>query len=138
MNKEEARVMRAQMEATFAAAASHVDADAVIRAQALCAAWEPGVYQLGEVRTCEGVPYRCCQAHDSTANPGWTPTTERALWAPYHGTTPETALPWAAPTGAHDMYKAGECMIWTDGTVKRCRQDTNFSPTDYAQAWEDA
>ena len=29
-------------------------------------------------------------------------------------------------------------MIWTDGTVKKCVQDTNFSPTEYAQAWEDA
>lgn len=28
-------------------------------------------------------------------------------------------------------------MIWTDGTVKKCVQDTNFSPEDYPQAWED-
>lgn len=24
----------------------------------------------------------------------------------------------------------------TDGTVKKCVQDTNFSPEDYPQAWE--
>ena len=47
------------------------------------------------------------------------------------------ALPWEAPTGTHDMYKTGEYMIWTDGTVKKCAQDTNFSPTEYPQAWED-
>ena len=29
-------------------------------------------------------------------------------------------------------------MIWTDGTVKKCIQDTNFSPEEYSQAWEDA
>lgn len=29
-------------------------------------------------------------------------------------------------------------MIWTDGTVKKCIQDTNFSPGEYAQAWKDA
>lgn len=29
-------------------------------------------------------------------------------------------------------------MIWTDGTVKKCIQDTNFSPEEYQQAWEDA
>ena len=37
-----------------------------------------------------------------------------------------------------DGYKAGEYMIWTDGTVKKCVQDTNFSPEEYPQAWEDA
>lgn len=35
-------------------------------------------------------------------------------------------------TGAHDMYKAGEYMIWTDGIIKKCLRDTNFSPTEYA------
>lgn len=29
-------------------------------------------------------------------------------------------------------------MIWTDVTVKKCVQDTNFSPEEYPQAWEDA
>lgn len=28
-------------------------------------------------------------------------------------------------------------MIWTDGTVKKCIHDTNFSPDDWPQAWED-
>lgn len=31
-----------------------------------------------------------------------------------------------------------ECMTDYDGTVKKCVQDTNFSPEDYPQAWEDA
>lgn len=29
-------------------------------------------------------------------------------------------------------------MIWTDGTVKKCIQDTNFSPEEYPADWEDA
>lgn len=43
-----------------------------------------------------------------------------------------------APTGAHDMYKSGEYMIWTDDTTRKCIQDTNFSPDEYPQAWENA
>lgn len=27
-------------------------------------------------------------------------------------------------------------MIWTDGRTYKCVQDTNFSPEEYAQAWE--
>lgn len=33
---------------------------------------------------------------------------------------------------------AGEYMIWTDGTVKKCLRNTNFSPDEYPDAWEDA
>lgn len=29
-------------------------------------------------------------------------------------------------------------MIWTDGTVKKCLRDTNFSPEEYPADWEDA
>lgn len=34
------------------------------------------------------------------------------------------------------LYHAGEYMIWTDGTIQRCKQDTNYSPEEYPQAWE--
>ena len=27
-------------------------------------------------------------------------------------------------------------MIWTDGQMYKCLQDTNFPPAEYAQAWE--
>ena len=47
---------------------------------------------------------------------------------------PAETLP--VQTGAHDMYKSGEYMIWTDNQVYKCTQDTNFSPDEYPQAWE--
>ena len=97
--------------------------------------WSPGAYSTGDVRTYGGAPYKCVQSHDSTDNPDWTPDATPALWIQYHGTSPDTARPWVQPTGAHDMYKAGEYMIWTDGNIYRCLSDTNFSPAEYAQAW---
>ena len=27
-------------------------------------------------------------------------------------------------------------MIWTDGSIYKCLSNTNFSPADYALAWE--
>lgn len=97
--------------------------------------WTPGAYSTGDVRTQGGVPYKCVQEHDSTDNPDWTPDATPALWMQYHGTSPDTARPWIKPTGEHDMCRAGEFIIWTDGIIYRCISDTNFSPAEYAQAW---
>lgn len=99
--------------------------------------WKPGAYVVGDIRTDPetGYPRECMIAHDSTSNPDWTIKTA-SIWKPYHSRKKEYALPWEQPTGAHDIYKAGEYMIWTDGEVYRCLVDTNYSPADYAAAWE--
>ena len=97
--------------------------------------WQPNTYSLGDVRIYENIPYKCVQAHDSTGNDAWNPPATPALWMQYHGTSVESARPWLAPTGAHDMYKAGEYMIWTDEKTYLCKMDTVYSPTDYSQAW---
>lgn len=96
-------------------------------------------HEVGEVATHPetGYPYECMTAYDGTVQQDWTIDTP-TLWKPWHSRKAECALPWKAPTGAHDMYHAGEYMIWEDGTVKKCIQDTNFSPDEYTQAWEDA
>ena len=95
-------------------------------------------YEVGDVRThpVTGTPKECITAYDGSVQPDWTIDTA-TLWKPWHSRKKEYALPWEQPTGAHDMYKAGEYMIWTDGKTYRCKQDTNFSPTEYAQAWEE-
>lgn len=98
--------------------------------------WHPGVYNVGDVRLYEEIPYKCVQPHDSTKNEAWNPAETPALWMQYHGTSPETARPWIRPTGAQDIYKVGEYMIWTNGTIMKCVFDTNFSPDEYSQAWE--
>lgn len=120
----------------FRAAAPSMRSDEVIQCRALAEEWSQGAYQVDDVRSIGGVPFRCLQAHDSTDNPDWKPAQAPSLWAAYHGTTPETALPWIAPTGAHDIYKTGECMVWTDGKIMRAAQDTNFSPDEYPAGWE--
>lgn len=93
-------------------------------------------HEVGEVATHPetGYPKECIMAYDGTVQQDWTIDTP-TLWKPWHSRKPEYALPYEAPTGAHDMYKAGEYMIWTDGYTYRSQQDTNFSPEEYAQAW---
>ena len=96
-------------------------------------------HEVGEVVTHPetGYPYECMTAYDGNAQQDWT-IDNRSIWKPWHSRKAEYALPWEQPTGAHDMYKAGEYMIWTGGAVKHCIQDTNFSPEEYPDAWEDA
>lgn len=97
--------------------------------------WTPASYSVNDVVKYNGIPYKCVQAHDSTNNSEWTPSSTPALWMEYHGTSKETARNWIAPTGAHDMYKQGEWMIFTDGKYYECLNDTAYSPTDYSSAW---
>lgn len=67
--------------------------------------WIPASYSVNDVVKYNDIPYKCVQAHDSTNNSEWTPSSTPALWMEYHGTSKETARNWIAPTGAHDMYK---------------------------------
>lgn len=126
------RMARARM------GAGGVTADEVIAMTPALPAWEPGPYAAGDVRGYEGAPYRCAQAHDSTENPAWTPPATPALWAPYHATAKEFALPYQAPTGAQDAYNEGEWMVWTDANAYRCKRDgTVWGPDQAADAWEE-
>lgn len=97
--------------------------------------WTEGNYVIGDVRKHNGQPKICCQAHDSTGNPSWNPTVA-SLWSPYHAKSAEYALPWITPTGAQDVYKVNEYMIFTDTFTYKCLSDTNYSPSEYAQAWQ--
>lgn len=119
------------------AAAPTAAPDDVIADAALLRPWTPGDYAAGDVRVQDGYPYKCCQAHDSTEHPDWDPATNRALWVPYHAKSPKWALPYVAPTGAHDAYQGGEYMVWTDGQIYRCNTDnTVWGPDTLPGAWE--
>lgn len=133
--KARLRAMRVAMDGGVTLAAAQ-GAAKINDVAALIRPWKPGAYAVGDVRAESGVPYKCVQAHDSTANPGWMPSAVPALWMQYHGTSRETARAYVAPTGAHDMYLAGEWMIYTDGVLYECLSDTAYSPTDYAAAWK--
>lgn len=94
-------------------------------------------YSVGDVRLhpTTGNPKECMTAYDGSVQQDWTIDTS-SLWKPWHSRKKEYALPWEAPTGAHDMYKAGEYMIWTDGTVRRCKADTDRGPDVLPDNWE--
>ena len=133
---EEAAAVRADVESLFAA--STMDDDGKISASYLCKEWQPGNHEKGEVYNANGQTWECYQAYNNAINPDITPG--NPAWytfnRPLHGKSPETARPWVAPQGAHDMYHTGEYMIYIDGALYKCLSDTTFSPDEYAAAWE--
>ena len=111
--------------------------DKRLLASGLYADWAPGSYHQGDIYNADGQTWECIQDYDSAVYPDIRPG--EAAWytfhRPMHGSTPETARPFVPVQGAHDIYRTGECMIW-QGKLYRCLSDTNFSPEEYAPAWE--
>lgn len=138
MTRSEANAIRASMEQTFSLASGSMTADEIIRSRVLCPAWEPGSHSVGDVYSAGDQIWQCIQSYDNAVYPDIAPGAAawRTFHKPYHGTTKETALPWVEPTGAHDMYLAGEYMIWTDGLVYQCQSSTAFSPAEFEAAWK--
>lgn len=113
--------------------------DKRIRASGLYPEWREGKHGEGDIYNADGQTWECYQEYDNATYPDIRPG--NAAWytfnRPLHGTSRETARPFVPVQGAHDMYRTGEYMVWKDGKIYRCKQDTNFSPEDYAQAWEE-
>jgi len=129
-----ARQARRSVEAAIAAGS--LTADEIIRDRAVLRVWRPGRYAIGDVRVHKGAPWRCCQAHDSTGEPGWEPGAAGALWAPYHATAAENALPYVAPAGAHDAYREGEVVVWNGGVYRAKGDGVVHDPGEYPAGWE--
>ena len=112
--------------------------DKRLRASGLYEDWAEGAYTVGDIRNAKGQTWECFQGHDTATYPDIHPDNAAwfTFWRPLHGKSPETARPFVPVQGAHDMYRAGEYMVYTDGKTYRCLSDTNFSPEDYPQAWE--
>lgn len=122
--------------------------DQRIRASGLYPDWAAGAHTVGEIfNTWAGVhaegsewdqTWEVYQEYDNGTFPDIAPG--NAAWytfnRPLHGKSPETARPFVPVQGAHDMYRAGEYMVWTDGLTYRCKIDTSFSPADSADDWE--
>ena len=117
--------------------------DKKIRVSALYEDWSAGNYAVGDIRNApdtneQSQTWECFQAHDNSVYPDIKPGNSAwfTFWRPLHGKSKETARPFTPVQGAHDMYHTDEWMICTNGDYYRCKSDTNFSPEEYAAAWE--
>lgn len=122
----------------FDAQREAMDDDQLLRCSGLAQDWAAGNHAKGEIYNANGQTWECFQAYDNAVYSDITPGAPSwyTFNRPLHGRTPETARPFVPVQGAHDMYRSGEYMIFTDGKTYLCKSDTNFSPKDYPQAWE--
>lgn len=140
-SSEEAKAAMALARAMLPTVA--LTADQTIAAAALYDRWAPGAYRAGDIRLAEYEgsvqPWRCRQGHNTLEHPDIRPdgAAWRTFWIPFHGTTPETAQAFVAPTMSEDRYRPGEYMR-KDGQLWRCARDTAYAPEDDPGAWEAA
>ena len=120
------------------AQAGSLNGSKAVACEGIFPVWEPGAYVIGDVRRFNNQVWRCCQAHDSTGQPGWEPGAAAALWAPYHTADPAFAKDFFQPTGAQDAYQKGEVCRF-EGRVWRSLLDGNgYSPQAHPSGWEAA
>lgn len=111
--------------------------DDKLRVSGLYDTWAAGSHAEGDICNAEDQTWECFQAHDNATYPDIKPGSAAwfTFWRPLHGKSLETARPFVPVQGAHDMYRAGEYVIY-EGALYKCLQDTAYSPADYAPAWE--
>lgn len=136
------------MRSAFAMQAASMEDEEILKCSGLASDWAPGDHQVSEVfNTRNGVhaegeawdqTWEVFQAYDNAVFPEIKPG--NSSWytfnRPLHGKSRETARPFVPVQGSHDMYRAGEYTVWTDGKTYRCKKDTAYSPADQADAWE--
>lgn len=95
---------------------------------------EPVSYALNDLRTENGVPYKCTGAHTNHGEEGWNPAAGTSLWRRFHGVSPDTA--WEFTADAANPYMTGEWCL-ENGEAFRCKQDnTVFAPSVLPDNWE--
>lgn len=129
--------LKATIAAAKKSAYDYSDDENRLKVSGLYSEWQPGQHNMGDIYNAEGQTWECFQAYDNAVYPDIVPGSAawRTFNRPLHGKSVSTAQPYIAPTGAHDMYKAGEYMIFR-GIVYKCLFDTAYSPEEYKQAWE--
>jgi hypothetical protein len=87
---------------------------------------------IGDIRTYKGIEYECIQAHMTLE--AWTPDVTPALWQAVQG---EECPKWIQPTGAHDAYNIGDCVLF-NGKCYESKINANvWSPAVYPAGWQE-
>lgn len=101
--------------------------------------WRAGAQKAGAPVRRSGIDqnYRTLQAHDSTANPDWTPESQPALFGLMHTTNPAKAKAWVAPSGTSGLYYLNECYADGEAVYRQIYDGGNeYDALTLPERWE--
>lgn len=89
---------------------------------------------VGDLRSYDGVLYRCVQAH--VTQDDWTPAATPALWVSVRKTTGGAPDEWVQPTGAQDAYNVGDRVTFQGAVYESVIDGNVWSPSGYPAGWK--
>lgn len=90
-------------------------------------------YVIGDLRSYEGILYKCLQAH--TSQDDWTPDISASLWK--NLSMNESGIQeWSQPISSADAYNTGDEVMYKGVHYKSTIDNNVWAPDAYPQGWE--
>lgn len=121
--------------------AKDMDGTAIIAEDQKIPAWDGtkdySAFPVGAPVAFNGNVFGLLQPHNAAHYPDANPENSPALWSVKHTKDPAKAKPWLAPHGTSGMFMLYECCTDAGKTWRSARDNNPYSPTDYAEWWEE-
>lgn len=136
MQEGRVQIMKTPMSIAFVKLAEKGDIDEVTASEHtdLFLPWTTSTsYVIGDLRSYEGILYKCLQAH--TSQDDWTPDVSSSLWKSL--SINESGIPdWSQPISSSDVYNTGDEVMYNGVHYKSTIDNNVWSPEAYPQGWE--
>ena len=136
MQEGRVQIMKTPMSIAFVKLAEKGDIDEVTASEHtdLFLPWTTSTsYVIGDLRSHEGILYKCLQAH--TSQDDWTPDVSSSLWKSL--SINESGIQeWSQPISSADAYNTGDEVMYNGVHYKSTIDNNVWSPEAYPQGWE--
>ena len=136
MQEGRVQTMKTPMSIAFVKLAEKGDIDEITASEHtdLFLPWTTSTsYAIGDLRSYEGILYKCLQAH--TSQESWTPDVSSSLWKSL-SMNESGILEWSQPISALDGYNIGDEVMYNGVHYKSLIDNNVWSPEAYPQGWE--
>ena len=136
MQEGRVQIMKTPMSIAFVKLAEKGDIDEVTASEHtdLFLPWATSTsYAIGDLRSYEGILYKCLQAH--TSQDDWTPDVSSSLWKSL--SINESGIQeWSQPISSADAYNTGDEVMYKGIHYRSIIDNNVWAPDAYPQGWE--